>query len=155
MTFERILPVWQAVSQRFHKMVRELPEEDLTLSAGPLSIGYMLRHNAEVEYMFAEWFFAKKMPDDLEILTNRGAAAAQITFTNLTELVTLLEASNHHLTEAMRTLPEEAWDQEVHTPIGSSTPLEAVGRLLYHSGIHAGQISLIRKHADLFPSASA
>ncbi|WP_177222163.1 hypothetical protein [Paenibacillus sp. UNC496MF] len=31
----------------------------------------------------------------------------------------------------------------------ASTPLEAVGRLMYHSGMHAGQISMIRKQASL------
>jgi hypothetical protein len=35
----------------------------------------------------------------------------------------------------------------VESSIGASTPLEAVGRLMYHTGIHSGQISLIQKNA--------
>ncbi|MGM0713914.1 hypothetical protein ACWKW1_20915 [Brevibacillus parabrevis] len=29
--------------------------------------------------------------------------------------------------------------------VGTSTPLEALGRLMYHTGIHAGQISQIQR----------
>ncbi|MDQ6418839.1 DinB family protein [Paenibacillus sp. LHD-117] len=149
MSYETVLPIWQAIQTRFHKTVKVLPEGDLTLQSGPASIGYMLRHNAEVEYMFAEWFFGRPMPEGLEIVTNRGPGGGKNkpTFTSLEELVALLEASNAHLIEGMRELPAEAWTQPVESPIGASTPLEAVGRLMYHTGIHAGQISLIQKIA--------
>ncbi|HEY2493326.1 MAG TPA: DinB family protein [Paenibacillus sp.] len=70
-------------------------------------------------------------------------------FTHLEELVDLLKASNANLIEAMRELPEEAWHQSVESPIGASTPLEAIGRLMYHTGIHSGQISLIQKNARI------
>lgn len=147
MTIATVLPIWNSIQDRFHKMVKGLPEADLTLQIGTSSIGYMLRHNAEVEYMFAEWFFGSSMPQGLEILTNRGAAGSKAEFTNLQELIQLLEASNNHLIEAMKALPEEEWHIQKDCPIGASTPLEAVGRLMYHTGIHSGQISLIQKHA--------
>ena len=149
MTFTTVLPIWQAIQGRFHTMVKELPEEDLSLKIGSSPIGYMIRHSAEVEYMFADWYFGRALPEDLEIVTNRGAARSTATFTNLEELVQLLTASNEHLIEAMRKLPEDLWHQTIDSPMGPSTPLEAVGRLMYHTGIHAGQISLIRKNADV------
>ncbi|MFF2755753.1 DinB family protein [Psychrobacillus sp. NPDC058041] len=71
---------------------------------------------------------------------------AEPSFTNLAELVELLSASNEHLLEAMSELSEEDWHKNMESPIGASTPLEAVGRLMYHTGIHAGQISLIQKN---------
>lgn len=148
MTFSTVLPIWNSIQTRFHKTVKELPEANLTLKIGPSSIGYMLRHNAEVEYMFAEWFFGSPMPQGLEIMTNRGATGSKSEFTNLQELVELLEASNNHLIEAMKALPEEEWHIQKDCPIGASTPLEAVGRLMYHTGIHSGQISLIQKYAS-------
>ncbi|WP_248565442.1 DinB family protein [Paenibacillus sp. L3-i20] len=149
MTFSTVLPIWEAIQSRFHKMVKGLPEGDLVLQIGPASIGYMLRHNAEVEYMFADWFFGYPMPSELEVVTNRGPGGGKNkpTFTNLDELVALLEASNSYLIEAMRSLPDEKWHQSVETPMGPSTPIEAIGRLMYHTGIHAGQISLIQKNA--------
>lgn len=146
-TAATILPVWQTIQSRFHKTVKALPEAELPLQLNGSSIGYMLRHNAEVEYMFAEWFFGAPMPEGLVIATSRGAAGAKVEFTNLEELIALLEASNAHLIEAMRALPEESWNVSIEHPMGASTPLEAVSRLMYHTGIHAGQISLIRKCA--------
>ncbi|MFX3636478.1 MAG: DinB family protein [Candidatus Pristimantibacillus sp.] len=147
MTFSTVLPIWNAIQDRFHKTVKALPEQDLTLQLGSASIGYMLRHNAEVEYMFAEWFFGRSMPPELEVVTSRGAKGSKASFTKLQELVDILTASNTHLIEAMRDLPEEAWHLPVESPLGASTPLEAVGRLMYHTGIHSGQISLIQKCA--------
>lgn len=145
MNFPTLLPLWNAVQDRFHSMVKKLPEQDLTLKLGPSSIGNMLRHNAEVEYMFADWFFGRPIPGDIEIRTSRGAANTEVSQENLQELVQFLEKSNAHLIQAMEALPEEEWGQQKDCPIGASTPLEAVGRLMYHTGIHAGQISLIQK----------
>ncbi|GAE08606.1 hypothetical protein JCM10914_4911 [Paenibacillus sp. JCM 10914] len=62
------------------------------------------------------------------------------------ELIQLLEASNQHLLAGMSALPEEKWHEIRKCPIGPSTPLEAVGRLMYHTGIHSGQISFLRKY---------
>ncbi|WP_339315968.1 DinB family protein [Paenibacillus sp. FSL R10-2734] len=136
MTITSVLPIWQAVQERFHKMVKALPEEDLNLKLGNSTIGGLISHSAEVEFMFAEWFFGRPKPE--------GEHAA---YTTLNELVDLLAASNENLIAAMRELPEEAWHVNVESKFGTSTPLEAVGRLMYHTGIHAGQISLIQKNA--------
>ncbi|MFC7680898.1 DinB family protein [Paenibacillus sp. GCM10028914] len=146
MTLNTVLQIWNSVQERFHKTAKNLPEQDLSLKMGNASIGYMLRHNAEVEFMFAEWFFNRPMPEGLIIHTARGAAGAKTEFTNLEELVAILEASNEHMIHAMNELPDEKWNEPVDSPMGPSTPLEAVGRLIYHTGIHAGQISLIQKH---------
>ncbi|WP_342514404.1 DinB family protein [Sporosarcina sp. FSL K6-1522] len=136
MTFATILPVWQAARSRFFKIAVALPEQDLQLQLGKSSIGSLLHHTAEVEYMFAEWFFGKGLPVE-------GIPKPDLT--NLDELVALLAASNEHLVEAMKALPEEQWQAVVESRMGPSTPLEAIGRLIYHTGIHAGQISLIQK----------
>ena len=144
-TFATIMPVWNAIQSRFLNTVKQLTTEELALQMDDTSIGYMLRHNAEVEYMFAAWFFNKPMPEDLVIHTNRGAARSKGTFTNLAELVSFLEESQTWLIAGMSELPESEWNEIKKCPIGDSTPLEAVGRLMYHTGIHAGQISYIKK----------
>lgn len=136
MTITSVLPIWQAVQERFHKMVKALPEEDLNLKLGNSTIGGLISHNAEVEFMFAEWFFGRPKPQ-----------ADDAAYTTLSELVDLLTASNENLIAAMQELPEDAWHVSVESAFGTSTPLEAVGRLMYHTGIHAGQISLIHKNA--------
>lgn len=136
MTLTSVLPIWQAVQERFHKTVKALPEEDLNLKLGNSTIGGLIIHNAEVEFMFAEWFFGRPKPQ-----------SDDAAYTTLNELVDLLAASNENLVAAMRELPEEAWHVSVESAFGTSTPLEAMGRLMYHTGIHVGQISLIQKNA--------
>ena len=142
-----VLAMWESTQGRFHKMVKELPEEALKLAIGPASVGYMIRHSAEVEYVYGEWVFGKKKPENLEYCTLRGPAHAAAEFNNLAELVQLLEASNSVIIEAIRALPAEDWSKEVKTPRGTFTPLDAISQLLYHTGIHAGQISLMQKYA--------
>ncbi|WP_136607804.1 DinB family protein [Paenibacillus dokdonensis] len=146
MSFEAVHPVWRAVRDRFQKLALGLREEELPLklSGQGSSIGFMLRHNAEVEYMFAEWFFRAAQPGDVLYLTSGGAEDHQ-EYADHKGLLRFLEASDNHLTMAMRSLPEDAWDIPVSSPMGMSTPREALGRVMYHNGLHAGQISQIRK----------
>ncbi len=147
MTCNTVLPIWQAIQERFHKTVKALPEEDLSLQIGSASIESLIRHNAEVEFMFADWFFGKRIPEEHNKAKSDDVLNNNESVNRLEELVDLLTASNAHFIEAMRELPEEAWHQSVESRMGPSTPLEAVGRLMYHTGIHSGQISLIQKNA--------
>lgn len=135
MTYKTAVTIWNALRQRFTSMAESLSEEDLDLQSGKSSIRSLLHHTAEVEFMFAEWYFGKKKPEDVPA-TN-----------TLPELLQLLASSNTHLTEAMNQLDESQWNIPVESPMGppASTPLEAIGRLMYHAGIHSGQIALIRK----------
>lgn len=144
-TFDTIMPVWNTIQSSFHKMVKQLTDEEMVLEMDGSSVGYMLRHNAEVEYMFAAWFFNKPMPSDLTIHTGRGASKSKESFTDLEEMVRFLEASQSWLIEGMSELPEHEWNEVKKCPIGDCTPLEAVGRLMYHTGIHSGQISYLKK----------
>lgn len=138
MSYTTVLPIWEALRQRFTKTTSALPESDLNLTLGKSSIRGLLYHTAEVEYMFAEWFFGKTKPE----------YPAQTSSESLQDLVELLAASNAHLVQAMQELPEDQWGTPVESPMGSSSPLEAVGRLMYHTGMHAGQISLIQKNGS-------
>ncbi|MCR8644513.1 DinB family protein [Paenibacillus sp. N1-5-1-14] len=148
MSFESVNPIWRTVRDRFTKSMLTLTEEELSLriATGTSSVGFILRHNAEVEYMFAEWFFNKKAPEGLTYVTN-GPDKGEAVYGDVAELLAFLEASDQHLSAAMQELPENAWDEPVSSPIGSSTPREAIGRVLYHAGLHGGQVGLIRKHA--------
>lgn len=149
MSYEGIHPVWRAVRDRFQTMIQGLPQQDLGLRLSPdaSSIGHMIRHNAEVEYMFANWFFGSPVPEGIEfIASGRGGTDNKAELT-LERLAAFSAASDAHLTKAMSDLSADAWDIAVDSPVGTSTPREALGRTMYHTGLHAGQISLIRKHA--------
>ena len=97
---------------------------------------------------YAEWVFGVPKPAYLEYHTLRGPGNSVIEFNNVDELVALLEASNTMIIAAMKALPEEDWNKEVKTPRGTFSPLDAISQLMYHTGIHAGQISLMQKHAQ-------
>lgn len=137
MTYSTVLPIWNATRQRFLKTAQALPEQDLRLRLDQSSIGSLLHHTAEAEYMFAEWFFGKSMPVE---------GVVKPSLESHEELIDLLIASNDHLLAAMTELTDEQWHISVESRMGPSTPLEAIGRLIYHTGIHAGQISLIQKN---------
>ncbi|QTD43187.1 DinB family protein [Sporosarcina sp. Te-1] len=128
-----VLSMWNALRQRFGKMVEDLTEEQLDWVLGDTTIRFLLHHTAEVEFLFADWFLGKKQPAQLPPFSTR------------TELLALLRASDQHVKDAIHALPEEKWTEPVESRMGASTPLEAIGRLMYHAGIHAGQIALIKK----------
>lgn len=143
-----MLALWNTVGTRFRSTVSKLAPEEMNLKIGSASIGYMARHNAEVEYMFADWYFGKGIPEEIEMLTSKGPAQDDTDYSDVGALVQFLEASNLHMIAAMEALSEEAWHQPVSSPMGpSTTPVESIGRLIYHTGLHAGQISLIQKNA--------
>ncbi|WP_251672031.1 MULTISPECIES: DinB family protein [unclassified Sporosarcina] len=133
MTYETVVPMWDALRGRFTKMASGLQEQELKLSIGESSIESLLYHTAEVEYMFADWYLGKP------------AIAELPKASSLAEILEILEASDANLKAAMKEMTEEQWHTPVESKMGASTPLEAVGRLMYHAGIHAGQIALIRK----------
>lgn len=133
MSYETVVPVWNALRERFIKMAEGLKEDQLDLGIGVSTIRGLLYHTAEVEYMFADWYLGKSMKDELPKATT------------LPELLDLLQASNENLKQALQDLTEEQWHIPVESKMGASTPLEVVGRLMYHAGIHAGQIALMKK----------
>ena len=136
MSYETVLPIWNALRDRFLDKAKALNNDDLELQFEGKTIGDLLYHTGEVEYMFAEWFFGKRKED-----------IVKPSLKHIDALVAFMEESNQFLKTAMEALPEKEWSNIKETPMGKSTPLEAVGRLMYHAGIHSGQITDIKKIA--------
>lgn len=136
MSYYTVLPIWNALRERFQKTVEKLPKENINMQLGETTVGDLLYHTAEVEYMFSEWFFDKPMTDKPDKPTE------------LKGYIQLLKESNEHFLQAMKDLPESSWDQIKQSAFGNSSPLEAVGRLMNHAGIHAGQITYIQKYGQ-------
>lgn len=145
MSIEIVLPVWQSMQQRFYKLVSAVPQSDLLLGLDSVTIVSLIRHTAEAEFIFMEWFFGQPIPDHIKQRMNRKSEDISNDIESIEELLELLKLSNDSIVSAMQNLPEDDWQKPVESPMGSSTPLEAIGRLMYHAGIHAGQISLIQK----------
>lgn len=136
MSYEIVLPLWNALRDRFQKKVAGLSEKDVNLQLGETSIGDLLYHTAEVEYMFSEWFFDK--PKEKAMLRPE----------KIEGYIRLLEDSNRHFLKAMNELPADAWSETKSSSFGESTPLEAVGRLMNHAGMHSGQMTFIQKYGQ-------
>lgn len=86
--------------------------------------------------MFGEWYFNKEIPANMPIANT----------TDKERLLNLLQASDLFIVDAMHELPATSWSETVVMKMGSSTPIEAISRLLYHAGILAGQITTIQKN---------
>lgn len=90
MTYEVVLPIWDALRTRFLEKAKGLTDEDLKLKLGETTIGSLLYHIGEVEFYFADWFFEKKS-DEIK----------KPSLTSIDELVTYLEESSQFFKEAM------------------------------------------------------
>lgn len=133
MTGETAIAIWSALRDRFSKMAEELTEEQLDCGIGESTVRKLLYHTAEVEYLFADWYLGKPAPEKMPAAHTKA------------ELTAFLAASDEHLRQAVSELSEEQWQTSVESKMGSATPLETVGRLMYHAGIHARQIALMKK----------
>ncbi|QRG68450.1 DinB family protein [Brevibacillus choshinensis] len=144
---QTLLPSLQTARSRYADVLANLEEKELVwkLAPGSNSIGFLIRHIAEVEYRFCSMFFGRPVPDGVELATI-GNVKDEGIYTDLSALHSFREASFAYLLESLASLPEEAWDAPCVAPIATLTPRQALGRLIYHNGYHAGQIGLIRKY---------
>lgn len=143
MTYRAALTLWQTIRSRVTKLAANLSEEELALQDGKSTIGGLLYHTAEVEFMFADWYFGQAIPEQYGVGSGGnggGDGDGKPRYANKEELLQFMEASNQFLIEAMEKLPADAWTIAVPSKMGECTPLEAVGRLMYHAGLHAGMI---------------
>jgi len=144
---QTLLPSLQTARSRYLETLAHLEEKQLTwkLAPGSNSIGFLIHHIAEVEYRFCAMFFQQPLPEGFTLATI-GPVKDEGSYTDLAALHAIKEASYAHLLQALGSLPEAAWDVPCEAPIGTLTPRQALGRLMYHLGYHGGQIGLIRKY---------
>jgi uncharacterized damage-inducible protein DinB len=144
---QSLLPSLQTARSRYLDMLNGLEENQLTwkLASGSNSIGFLIRHIAEVEYRFSLMFFQTPLPEHVTLATI-GPVCDEGDYTELAPLLAFRDQSFEHLLNALSSLPEADWDVPCEAPIGTLTPRQALGRLTYHMGHHSGQISMIRKY---------
>jgi uncharacterized damage-inducible protein DinB len=147
MSIQALLPALEMARSRYLDYLKGLEADQLSwrVAPGSNSIGFLIRHIAEVEYRFSWMFFGVPVPENVTLATI-GNVKDDGSFTDLASLQAFMEAAYAHLLDAIKALPEEKLDFPVEAPIGRMTPREALGRLIFHTGYHAGQIGLIRKY---------
>lgn len=139
MTSETLIQLWTYTRETFYNKVEKLDEDQLSLSIGKANIGELIYHTADVEYIFLDWYFNKKIkhPWSKDIITDKK------------ELLRFLDAAHSDLTETMKEISDEEWQVAAKTKMGECSKAEAIGRLIYHAGIHSGQMTdILNAHSN-------
>ena len=141
------LKQWIEARTRFSNQLEDLSKDDLkkTLGDSPNSVGFLIRHIAEVELLFAKNVFKI---DDIKV-TAKTIIDGKDTgkWTDLSDLKDLQSYAFKSLKQAISDQSETDWEKEVTTKeFGTKTLAEAFGRVLSHTAYHAGQMAIINKY---------
>ncbi|RIW18493.1 DinB family protein [Algoriphagus lacus] len=145
MTNSSLIALWAEGRTRFTKLLDVVQEADLTKKNGdsPNSAGFLIRHIAEVELLFAKNVFGLA---EVKIVAKTLIAGKDTgEWTNLAELKEITAYSAEMLQKAI--LAQENWDGIIETKeFGKKTRAEALGRITTHTAYHAGQLALVLKY---------
>lgn len=145
MTNSSLIALWAEGRIRFTKLLDVVQEVDLTKKNGdsPNSAGFLIRHIAEVELLFAKNVFGLI---EVKIVAKTLIAGKDTgEWTNLAELKELASYSAGMLQKAIEA--QVNWDEIIETKeFGKKTRAEALGRITTHTAYHAGQLALVLKY---------
>lgn len=141
------IELWKEGRSRFTKLLDVIQEADLPKKNGgsPNSAGFLIRHIAEVEMLFAKNVFGLA---EVKIVAKTLIAGKDTgEWTNLTELKEISTYAAEVLGKAI--LATENWSEIIETKeFGKKTKAEAFGRIVTHTAYHAGQLALILKYGS-------
>lgn len=146
----RLVALWEESRSRLEDKIARITAQDLEkkLSPSPNSLGFLLRHIAEVELLFAKNVFDAK---DLKIIAKTVIAQHDTgEWTDLESLLSILHRSRERLKTIISQQRNSDWDEEVITKeFGTKTKAQALGRITSHTAYHAGQIGIVLKYASV------
>jgi uncharacterized damage-inducible protein DinB len=146
-TTQFYLQTWAEARTRFTNLLKEIKEEDLKkkLINTKNSAGFLIRHIADVELLFAKNVFGAT-----HVKVQAKTVAAQHDtgeWTNLHELLAYQQEAFEQLRAIIEKLNDEDWQQTVTTKeFGTKIKAEAIGRIISHTAYHAGQLALTLKY---------
>ncbi|MGZ5248078.1 MAG: DinB family protein [Flavitalea sp.] len=142
-----LLDLWKEGRSRFTNQLTSITEVDLKKRLGDSqnSAGFLIRHIAEVELLFAKNIFGL---ENVQVHAKTVIAKKDTgEWTNLSELLAYQLLSFETLQKAIISQPDESWNLEVFTKeFGAKTKAEAFGRITTHTAYHAGQLAIILKY---------
>jgi uncharacterized damage-inducible protein DinB len=148
-TGTHLLLLWQEGRTRFANLLPEISELDLTkkLSPAPNSVGFIIRHVGDVEFLFAKNVF--QLPG-LDVHAKTVIAQRDTgEWTNLSDLIHYVAQSAEILKRAIESQGEDDWAQTITTKeFGTKTKAECLGRIITHTAYHAGQLKIILKYGQ-------
>ncbi len=139
------LKMWLMGRRRLTDQLDEIGEEDLLKQLHPdsSSVGWLLRHIAEVELLFSKNVFGKEIAVKAQTIGSIAKDRGQ--FNEREPLLELVERAGNELQSAIESV--EDWSQNVATAeFGTVTKAEALARIMTHTAYHAGQIGLACKY---------
>ncbi|OOG78842.1 DinB family protein [Algoriphagus sp. A40] len=145
MTNSSLIALWAEGRTRFTKLLDAVQEADLPKKNGdsPNSAGFLIRHIAEVELLFAKNVFGLA---EVKIVAKTLIAQKDTgEWTNLAELKEIASYSGEMIIKTI--LAQTNWDEVIETKeFGKKTRAEALGRIVTHTAYHAGQLALVLKY---------
>lgn len=146
---KQYLQTWTEARTRFSNLLLHMNESDLPKKLGKSrnSAGFLIRHIADVELLFAKNVFGGT---ELKVHAKTVAAGADSgEWTHLKELMDYQNEAMASLSAIITQTKDEEWDQVISTrEFGSKTKAEAIGRIISHTAYHAGQLALILKYGE-------
>lgn len=148
-TTQAYLQTWIEARTRFTNLLKDIKEDDLKkkLVNTKNSAGFLIRHIADVELLFAKNVFGA-----FEVKVYAKTVIAQHDtgeWTNLQELLEYQQYAFDNLKTIIEKQTDEDWQQSITTKeFGTKTKAEAIGRIISHTAYHAGQLSLILKYGN-------
>lgn len=141
------LQTWAEARTRFSNLLPSIKEEDLAkkLVNTKNSAGFLIRHIADVELLFAKNVFgATELKVQAKTLIAQHDTGE---WTSLQELLDYQQLAFNSLEAIVEKQTEEDWQQTITTKeFGTKTKAEAIGRIISHTAYHAGQLSLTLKY---------
>ena len=142
-----LLDIWAEGRTRLQKQLELISPEDLRKKLGesPNSIGFLLRHLADVELLFGKNVFGSP---DIKVIANTVIDKKDTgEWTDLLALQRYVDEAGESLKEIIAQQKEEDWDKEIHTQeFGTKTLAEAFARIVSHTAYHIGQIAILQKY---------
>lgn len=147
MDTQQMIAIWKVGRTRLTNQLPGIAAADLprTLHPESNSIGWLLRHIAEVELLFAKNIFG--LPLQVKLQTVGKNVYDRGNFTDLAELLAFLNESVGALESAIAKQNAADWGTSVTTAeFGTITRTEALARVTTHTAWHAGQLAIIKKY---------
>lgn len=138
---------WNEARTRFTSLLSQVSEADLIKKNGgsPNSVGFLIRHIAEVELLFSKNVF--RLPDVQ--VSAKTVIAKQDTgeWTDLSSLLEICAYAEQKLSTAIQMQEDHQWSEVIVTQeFGSKSKAQALGRIISHTAYHAGQLALAMKY---------
>ncbi len=149
-TTEAYIQTWIEARTRFLNLLSGISDADMLKRLANIknSAGFLIRHIADVELLFAKNVFgAAEVKVQAKTVIDKADTGE---WQSLAALMEYQQYAFDNLHAILQKQTEEDWMQSITTKeFGTKTKAEALGRIISHTAYHAGQLSLTLKYGSL------